>query len=329
MFRSPAAVLPCLLASLAVISGCGGGNGGAAVSASDPGAVSASQMAYSQSLVLKNFEPRPIVLIDAQGTTAVQLVVSAASTFLPVGKTSVVAVHRSANGAGALLACVSAPTSSTGNVDGINLGVNVKSVAALMDATWFMARDQNVAWAQLVAARKIFEGWENCGAKPEGLPSPSSRRAINADGGFSEDVYDGNPSTNLNIITLHFSPAQVAQMLSPQGYLDTTQSAVAKRIRLRVYQNNSGQTVLIEQGTPDAGLVAPTAGYLAEYFMERQAASRFRQHRAAAVARTLDAPLPIGFNDLPKHTITPGAARARLQSGDSANVLVIAFRSRT
>lgn len=261
MGRSKSAAIGSAVALIAVLSGCGGGSTSVATPVPQ-----AAIVPYSQAVVLGSLAPHAAGLIDAQGITGAQIVSATASALLAPGITPVVAVHRSTNAAGALIACISAPTSSTGTVDGINLGVNIKSIAALMDSTWALANDQSAAWVGLTAGKSVFEGWENCGAKPEGLPSPASLRVINADGGFSDDVYDGNPSTNLNIIRLHVNPASVAQMLTTQGYLDSTQINAAKRIWLRVYRNNLAQLVLVEQGLPEAGSSATVPGYLAVYF---------------------------------------------------------------
>ena len=234
-----------------------------------------TQVTYAQTVVLGSLLPHAVGFIDAQGTNSALIITTTASTLLASGQTPVVAVHRSSKAAGALAACVSAPTSSTGTIDGINLGVNIKSVATLMDATWTQASDQAAAWASIAAGstsgRAVFEGWENCGAKPEGLPSPGSLRTVNADGSFSEDVYDGNPSTNLNIITLHGSAAQAAQMLSSEGYLNATQLNAAKRVWLRIYRNTANQTILMEQGLPESRSSSSSSsaspGYMAAYFL--------------------------------------------------------------
>ena len=90
--------------------------------------------------------------------------------------------------------CVSGRGDSTNVVEGVNLGVIAESAAVLPDDTW-NAIDAADAWASVVAQRTGLWGWENCGVKPEGLPSPSSRRVPTAEGGFDEDVYDGNRAT--------------------------------------------------------------------------------------------------------------------------------------
>ena len=286
-YKSKFSVMASLLPSIAMLAGCGGGGDGNGAGAGAPVAApvvqAGTRITYPQTVVLGNLTPQSVGLVDAQGTSSALIVTAISSTLLASGQTPVVAVHRSSKAAGALAACVSAPTSSTGTIDGINLGVNIKSVATLMDATWTQASDQPAAWASIAAGgaagigpaigpaigpgQAVFEGWENCGAKPEGLPSPGSLRAVNADGSFSEDVYDGNPSTNLNIITLHGSATQAAQMLSSEGYLNTTQRNAAKRVWLRVYRNTANQTILVEQGLPETGSSTASPGYMAAYFM--------------------------------------------------------------
>ena len=65
-------------------------------------------------------------------------------------------------------------------------------------------------WTTLGASGAVFDGWENCGAKAEGAPSPSSTLTVNADGSFSDNVFDGNPSTTVTTVNQSFTAAQAA-----------------------------------------------------------------------------------------------------------------------
>jgi hypothetical protein len=222
-------------------------------------------MAYRRSVVLGSLAAQPLDLREAAPPAATVLVAPAASALLVAGSNPLSSLYRNAAMPGALIACVSAPTSSTGLVSGINLGVNLKSAAVLLDDSWSEAGAD--ALHALAAAGAVFNGWENCGEKPEGRPSPASTRTLLADGGMRDDIYDGNPSTNLNIITINTGPAQLAAMLSAQGHAATATSGTTYTIWLRVYRNGSGGILLIEQGLP---VSAPaTQGFLSMYLMRQ------------------------------------------------------------
>lgn len=258
----------------AFLTGCGGGGGDSGNAATPaqptptaPTVTTGGATLYAQTVVLGRTAPEQVGFTDAQGGAGTATIVTpAASTLLAAGSNSLLAQYRNAAVPGAIVACISAPTSSTGVVQGINVGVNVKSVAALLDNTWTTVNDVTTAWAGLAAGGAIFTGWENCGAKPEGQPSPSSLRTLTADGGFLEQVYDGNPSTNLNVIAANYTAAQAAAMLSPAGYLSTMQTGAQRRIRIQILRNAQNQTLLVEQGLPEAGSTAAEPGYLAVYF---------------------------------------------------------------
>lgn len=262
-----AAKTSALLVLAALVAGCGGGSNDAAAPPVQTTPVTPGATLFAQTVVLGRQAPEAVGFNEAQGASRPATIVTpAASTLLAAGSNPLLAVYRNTAVAGAIVACISAPTSSTGLVEGINLGVNVKSVAALLDTTWAGVDDPATAWAALATAGTVFTGWENCGAKPEGQPSPSSLRTLAAGGAFQEQVYDGNPSTNLNIITTNYSAAQVAAMLSPAGYQGTTQNGARRRIRLQILRNAQNQSLLIEQGLPETGSTAADPGYLAVYF---------------------------------------------------------------
>ncbi len=70
----------------------------------------------------------------------------------------------------------------------------------MLDGSWTASTTPDANWSALGASAAVFDGWENCGAKAEGSPSPSSTLTINADGSFSDNVFDGNPTTTVTIV---------------------------------------------------------------------------------------------------------------------------------
>jgi hypothetical protein len=261
-------ILPALL--MAGLCGCGGGGSGsdnasastATTPSTVPAAAPVSAPAYPHSLALGRFVPETISFIDGQPGQGLAIDAPVASALLSAGRNPLAAIHRDAATAGVIVACVSAPTSGTGIVDNINLGVNIRSVAALMDAGWSLVADPASAWAQLGGAH--FDNWENCGAKPEGQPSLASRLNIGTDGSWSEEVYDGNFGTNLNTIELRYDASQVAAMLSADGWLNPGIGTGAKRMWLTIWRNAAGATLLLVQGWPEAR--GAQDGFLAVYF---------------------------------------------------------------
>ena len=251
---------------LGLVAGCGGGGGDNAVpvqASPAPVQSGAASVNYPQSVVLGSLSAQALELREAAPPTATVLVAPAASALLVAGSNPLSSLYRNAATPGALIACVSAPTSSTGLVGGINLGVNIKSAAVLLDKGWSDAGAN--ALSALAAAGAQFDGWENCGEKPEGKPSPASTRTLLPGGGLRDDIYDGNPSTNLNIITQNVSAAQLAAMLSGSGYGVASSTGVAFTVWLRVYRDAGGRILLVEQGLPVAG--PATQGYLSMYLM--------------------------------------------------------------
>lgn len=252
-------ILPSLL--LTALAACGGGGDGTPSPAST-NASTASPPAYAHSIVLGRFAPETVSYIDGQPGAGLAIAVPAASPLLASGNNALAAIHRDAAANGVIVACISAPTSGTGIVDNINIGVNIRSVAALLDAGWNPVADPSAAWAQLAGGR--FDNWENCGEKPEGAPSLASRLAIGADGSWSEDVYDGNFGTNLNVISVRYNPSQVAAMLGPDGWLNPGLGNGAKRMWLSIWRDAAGTTLLLVQGWPEA--TGPQSGFLSVYF---------------------------------------------------------------
>ena len=256
----------CLCLTITMIAGCGGGGDSGNVApvqtTPTPGQAVSAAVGYPESVVLGSLVKQPLDLREAAPPTATVVVAPAASALLSAGSNPLSSLYRNAMTPGALIACVSAPTSSTGLVGGINLGVNIKSAAVLLDNSW-----TDAGAAALPANGAVFEGWENCGEKPEGKPSPASFRTVLAGGGLRDDIYDGNPSTNLNIITVDTSAAALAAMLSAQGHVTNAMSGAVYTIWLRVYRNASGRMLLVEQGLPRSGPAAQ--GYLSMYLMRQ------------------------------------------------------------
>lgn len=163
------------------------------------GAQNAKAGIYSQSQPLNVAGPAVLEVAGSAASGDLRLLAPGAP---PRG---LVALHTLAPGAA--IACVSAPSDAVGPTLGVNLGVHVKSVAVLMDAGW---REIDTSG---VLAGGTFENWENCGEKPEGRPSPMSKLMPGPEGGLVEDVFDGNPGTNLNVIRRVWSRDAVLAML--------------------------------------------------------------------------------------------------------------------
>ena len=254
-------------ALLLAACGGGGGDGGGGNSGSSSAAPAApDMMVYQSSLTLGSINTVSLSIIPATTTANAILVSPVVAPLLAAGNNSLVSMHLSTTTSGSGIACVSAPTNSIGTVTGVNGGVNIRSVAALLDNTWSVSGTPSADWATLAASAAVFDGWENCGAKAEGAPSPSSTLIVNADGSFSDNVFDGNPSTTVTTVSQSFNATQAAALLSSGGYLDMSQPATAQTIRLTLYHNAAHQTVLVEQSIPVSGATNQTPGFIAIYF---------------------------------------------------------------
>lgn len=250
----------------ALLAACGGGGGGGGPDTSSTPPASPSASVYQNSLTLGSLNSVSLSVIPSTTTTGAMLVSPVVAPLLVAGNNPLVSMHLSTTTSGTGVACVSAATNSIGTVTGVNAGVNIKSVAALLDNTWSESATPSADWTALGASAAIFDGWENCGAKAEGAPSPASTLIVNADGSFSDNVFDGNPSTTVTTVSQSFTAAQAASLLSTNGYLDTSQPATPQVIRLMLYHNAARQTVLVEQGIPVSGATNQTPGYIAIYF---------------------------------------------------------------
>ncbi|MFL9916045.1 hypothetical protein PQR75_11760 [Paraburkholderia fungorum] len=253
-----------------LIAACGGGGGdggpGTSSGAGAAPAAPANVSVYPDSLTLGSVNAVSLSLSAATTTTNAMLISPVVAPLLTAGNTPLVSTHLATGVPGAGTACVSAVTNSIGTVTGVNAGVNIKSVAALLDHTWSVSATPSANWTALGASGAVFDGWENCGAKAEGAPSPSSTLTVSADGSFSDNVFDGNPSTTVTTINRSFTAAQAAALLSDAGYLDSSQPADPQTIRLKLYHNAAQQTVLVEQGIPASGATDQNPGFIAIYF---------------------------------------------------------------
>jgi hypothetical protein len=258
----PGAALAVALGLLASSCGGGGGGGGAATPAGEPAATSTP---YAHSVALGSWSPQSIAYAAGSGTTADMVTSAAASPLLPQGAAPLLARHGEASLPGALEVCVSGTGDSTNVVAPINIGVVAQSAAVLLDASWSPVPDAAAAWAELARRKAVLTGWENCGVKPEGAPSPSSRLTVQADGSYAEDVYDGNPGTTYNVVSQVFSAAQVTAMLGPQGWSTVADPARPMQLFWRIYANGQGQQLLIEMGVPRPTAPASLKGFIALY----------------------------------------------------------------
>jgi hypothetical protein len=256
---------------MGVIGGCGGGGGDGGSNAGTPAAAtppptSQNVTVYQNSLTLGSTNAVSLSVVAGTSTSNAMLVSPVAAPLLHAGNNPLLSTHLAANAPGAGIACVSASANSIGTVTGVNADVNVKSVAVLLDDGWSVSAAPSANWAALAASGAVFDGWENCGAKAEGAPSPSSTLTVNADGSFSDNVFDGNPSTTVTTVNQSFSAAQAAALLADAGFLDASQPALAQTIRLKLYHNAAQQTVLVEEGIPVTGATDQNPGFIAIYF---------------------------------------------------------------
>ena len=256
--RPPGWLAYCL--ALAVLPvGCGGGGSADSTTTGGDGT-----SIYAHSIVLGSASLQSIAYRPASGTVQATVTTSAASQLLPVGTTAVLAEHVEPQLPGLRVVCVSGFGGSTNVVENINPGVIAESAAVLLDSGWNPI-DASAAWNSAVASGAAWLGWENCGVKPEGAPSPSSRLVPTGDGGYVEDVYDGNPGTTFQAIHEVVAPSQVAAMLSPAGLLSVDDPQRPLQITLRAYEDGAAHRVFIETGLPATGAASSVRGFIAVY----------------------------------------------------------------
>ncbi|MDE1927153.1 MAG: hypothetical protein KGI36_08210, partial [Burkholderiales bacterium] len=225
----------------------------------------AGPLAYDHSVALGGWQAQPIGYSAGSATTPATVSTASASALLAAGSNALVAIHQEPALAGLIEVCVSGDGQSTNVVAPINLGVIAQSAAVLLDAGWSPLADPAAAWAALAARQAVLDGWENCGVKPEGAPSPSSRLTAQAGGGYAEDVYDGNPGTTYNVVSQTVTAAQMAAMLSATGYATSADPTRPLQLYWRFYADAAGHQLAIEMGLPQAGAPAALKGFIALY----------------------------------------------------------------
>jgi hypothetical protein len=249
-----------VLACSALASACGGGGDSSPASAPS----SASTVAYANSIAVGASAPQLIVYQPASGAVQPTVTTTEASTLLPIGTTAVLSEHVESGLEGIREVCVSGRGDTTNVVAGINLGVVMESAAVLLNAQW-TPTDSNAAWNAAVAAGSAWSGWQNCGEKPEGPPSRSSRLVPTSAGGYSEDVFDGNPGTNFLAIVHNVSAMDVAAMLSTQGLRSSEDPQRPLQLFLRAFRDSTGHVVFIQSGSPASTAAASVRGFVALY----------------------------------------------------------------
>jgi len=264
------------LASVILLLGACGGGGSAGTSDSALAKIPAggvggvghagiTQTPYANSLGIGSWAGQSITYTAADMAMPATVTGAASSGLLPIGTTALVSEHAEASLPGLLEVCVSGKGESTNVISPINLGVIAESAAVLLDAAWSPVASQAVAWAAIAQRRAVLSGWENCGVKPEGSPSPSSLLTAHTDGSYSEDVYDGNPGTTFNVFSQVVPAAQMAAMLTDSGYATTADPARPMQLYWRIFADSLGRQALIEIGLPRSSAPQSLKGFIALY----------------------------------------------------------------
>ncbi len=260
-----------------LLSACGGGGAGTgaqppaanpaggAGSSSGGGGTTPTQTLYAKSVGLGSWASQAITYTVAGPTTPAEVTSSVSSALLPIGTTPLVAEHAEASLPGALEVCVSGDGESTNVISPINLGVISQSAAVLLDAGWSPVADPAGAWTALAQRGAVLTGWENCGVKPEGAPSPSSLLTAQADGSYAENVYDGNPGTTFNVISQVVPAMQMAAMLTNSGFATTADPLRPMQLYWRIFADGAGRQALIEMGLPRPSAPQSLKGFIALY----------------------------------------------------------------
>ena len=217
---------------------------------------------YPHSLVVGVSGFQDLVLTPMVSAPAV-LTAPSASQLLKAGANLVLTQYTNANLPGLSVACISGVGSTTNINSDINLGDYSQSAALMMSANW-NAIDPVLAWSKASASGASWQGWEDCGIKPEGPPTPASTLVPNAQGGYSEAIFDGNPGTTFNVLANNYTAAQVASMLSPSGLVSTVNPKRSLLLTLRAYADNAGHQIWVEMGYPLTP-TDPTQGFVSLY----------------------------------------------------------------
>lgn len=243
-----------------LVAGCGGGSGEGAV-----GAAATTSTTYANSVALGSWTGQSITYTAGAASVPAEVTSSIASALLPQGAATLVAQHEESLLPGVLEVCVSGNGESTNVVAPINLGVVAQSAAVLLDAGWSPVPDSATAWAAMAQRQAVVIGWENCGVKPEGAPSASSRLTVRPDGSYTEDVYDGNPGTTYNVISQVVSATQMSAMLSAAGWATAADPTRPMQLYWRVFVDGAGRQLLIEMGVPRSTAPPSFKGFIALY----------------------------------------------------------------
>jgi len=265
----------------AALMGCGGGSGGGAastgVSAAPPTATGGAQapaVVFARSQVLGQPSPQELIYVAAVPPLQAAVQASNGGSLLRAGSTLLTAEFIPDALSDVQVACVSGNGTSIGVLDAINPGVVTVSAAILFGAQW-SETDASTAWAAAAAAAEKWNGWENCGVKPEGAASRSSSVAPASNGGYAEDIFIGNPSSNFTTLRFAISPSEAANMRA-SGTLTTEDPLRPLRITWRAFKDTAGNTVWVERGEPAAGATAATSataatrGFITLFIPDRQ-----------------------------------------------------------
>ena len=244
-----------------LLASCGGG-GSSSPAGTTP--TTPDTTTYANSIVVGATAPQSIMYAAATAASQATVTNTVASPLLPLGTTPVLAEHVDASLPGLRVVCVSGHGETTNVVPDVNLGVIAESAAVLFDTGWHSV-DAMGTWSTAVASGGAWLGWENCDVKPEGAPSPSSRLVPTAAGGYTEDVYDGNPGTTFQAIRRNVTPIEVAAMLSSGGLLTLDDPLRPLQLLLRAYADATGHVVFVQSGTPASGAPASARGFVALY----------------------------------------------------------------
>lgn len=257
-WNRPSACNAVVLCWVLALASCGGGGGGSATVSTSTGAATLTTPAttsgaldstyYPHSLVVGVNGFQELVLTNMASAPAV-LTAPSASQLLKAGANLVLTQYSNVNLPGLSLVCISGVGSTTNINSDINLGDYSQSAALMMNSNWNTI-DPAAAWLKASQSGRSWQGWEDCGIKPEGLPSPSSTMVPNEQGGYSEAIYDGNPGTTFNVLANNFSVSQVASMLSPAGLVSTINPKRSLLLTLRAYTDNAGHQIWVEMGYP-------------------------------------------------------------------------------
>lgn len=256
--------VPCAALCAIVVTACGGGGGAGTGLNPTPSSPTTAAVRYPNSLVSGLSGPQSVTYIGGDSAHLPAVSVDSGSALLKVGATAVIAEHSESDLPDIDIICVSGNGESTNVVTQINLGVVSESAAVLMGAGWKPV-DSVAAWTRAVTAGTAWSGWENCGVKPEGLPSRSSQLVPTADGGYLEDVFNGNPSTTFIAIRRAVDRTAVAALLSDTGQVNAEVPSRPLVMTLRAYSDETGHTVFVQTGVPGANAPDGVKGFIALY----------------------------------------------------------------